>query len=627
MASSKFIRLIRDNDGLPKEDILVYLVPSGTAFNDSMPVEEHVSRKGYYSRAQVPDGEYDIYVDLGAGPVLYESAVWQGEKIISDLIDDLGTDNTNYNVSTSRHGLAPKLPSDATKFFDGTGAYDTVKDSDLSTSDVTVNNVAITKHGFVPKAPNDDLKFLDGTGNWDTIKEADLLLSDNFMGDVGIDRHGFCPKAPDDNSKFLDGEAVYDTVKDSDLSTSDITTNNVSTSKHGFAPKLPNDATKYLDGTGAFTVPAGSGGVSDAEFFPASGVFREYKDIIPTGEGYCKELLAPRPDPATAGYQTAEFEDCSELYKPVILEVGDFYYLYYCASTQKYQTDPADSDTDKRKSDFQRNNQVFLAWKRKENGLRGGGWQKWRGGRQPVIPIDTDIYGGGYEVGRIWLRSVIYSTILSCYVCAYGCDKGYDGSSHIVYWGFATSPDGIVWTKMNNHYAFLGAGDTSTLHSGALIEYGGYFYLFSSMGSSTLPSLYRSEDLVSWTLINSTMWTSTYYWIYDAKIYDGYLYVACGTSTMGAVVLMRIAVASIESAGSYTNLGTLFAGSYAMGECNGGIDSGFSMVNWCNIHKYDTDKWVIMYNYYKDRFARYNVVKECGIREFSFGSSTPMPGA
>lgn len=44
------------------------------------------------------------------------------------------------------------------------------------------------------------------------------------------------------------------------LAFTDITTNNASTAKHGFAPKYPNDATKYLDGTGAYTVPAGSGG-------------------------------------------------------------------------------------------------------------------------------------------------------------------------------------------------------------------------------------------------------------------------------------------------------------------------------------------------------------------------------
>ena len=46
------------------------------------------------------------------------------------------------------------------------------------------------------------------------------------------------------------------------LTLSDNTTGNVSTSKHGFAPKSPNDATKYLDGTGAYSTPAGSGGIT-----------------------------------------------------------------------------------------------------------------------------------------------------------------------------------------------------------------------------------------------------------------------------------------------------------------------------------------------------------------------------
>lgn len=39
-----------------------------------------------------------------------------------------------------------------------------VADADLSTSDVTTNNVSTSKHGFAPKAPNDATKFLDGTG-------------------------------------------------------------------------------------------------------------------------------------------------------------------------------------------------------------------------------------------------------------------------------------------------------------------------------------------------------------------------------------------------------------------------------------------------------------------------------
>ncbi len=73
-------------------------------------------------------------------------------------------DNTTQDVSTTKHGYAPKAPNDATKFLDGTGAWDTVKDSDLSTSDITTNDVSTSKHGFAPKLPNDATKYLDGTG-------------------------------------------------------------------------------------------------------------------------------------------------------------------------------------------------------------------------------------------------------------------------------------------------------------------------------------------------------------------------------------------------------------------------------------------------------------------------------
>lgn len=40
----------------------------------------------------------------------------------------------------------------------------TVTDATLSTSDITTNNVSTSKHGFAPKAPNDATKYLDGTG-------------------------------------------------------------------------------------------------------------------------------------------------------------------------------------------------------------------------------------------------------------------------------------------------------------------------------------------------------------------------------------------------------------------------------------------------------------------------------
>lgn len=74
------------------------------------------------------------------------------------------TDITSGDVSTTKHGFAPKAPNDATKFLNGMAAYAQVKESDIAFTDITTGNVSITKHGHAPKAPNDATKYLDGTG-------------------------------------------------------------------------------------------------------------------------------------------------------------------------------------------------------------------------------------------------------------------------------------------------------------------------------------------------------------------------------------------------------------------------------------------------------------------------------
>ena len=96
-------------------------------------------------------------------------------------------DNTTANVSTSKHGYAPKSPNDATKFLDGTGAYDTVKDADLVTTDVTTNDADNTKHGFLPKT-------IPGTATastplcLDANKAADVLraTTSRALGGTGV---------------------------------------------------------------------------------------------------------------------------------------------------------------------------------------------------------------------------------------------------------------------------------------------------------------------------------------------------------------------------------------------------------------------------------------------------------
>lgn len=64
----------------------------------------------------------------------------------------------------------PTTDGNANEFLqtDGSGVstWAVVTDALLSTSDITTNNVSTTKHGFAPKAPNDATKFLNGVGAW-----------------------------------------------------------------------------------------------------------------------------------------------------------------------------------------------------------------------------------------------------------------------------------------------------------------------------------------------------------------------------------------------------------------------------------------------------------------------------
>lgn len=56
-------------------------------------------------------------VDAGGASVAFTSGVTVTEAALSL------SNNTTANVSTSKHGLTPILPNDATKYLDGTGAY------------------------------------------------------------------------------------------------------------------------------------------------------------------------------------------------------------------------------------------------------------------------------------------------------------------------------------------------------------------------------------------------------------------------------------------------------------------------------------------------------------------------
>ncbi len=146
--------------------------------------------------------------------------------------------------------------------FSGTSIIvSTITETQISLSDVTTDNVTSTKHGFAPKSPGDPTQYLNGdvTPTWAFVRDSHLLLTDITTNNVTGGQHGFAPRSPSDATKFLNGAVTpaFAQVKDSDLSTSDVTTNDVSSTKHGFAPKSPADSTQFLNGaaTPAYASP------------------------------------------------------------------------------------------------------------------------------------------------------------------------------------------------------------------------------------------------------------------------------------------------------------------------------------------------------------------------------------
>lgn len=104
-------------------------------------------------------------------------------------LDTLGgaSDTTNLNASSTKHGLSPKSPADATQFLNGaaTPAYAQVKDSDLSTSDVTTNNATSAKHGFLKKLSNTASDVLRGDGTFGGVNPGLTAGSIIYAGASG----------------------------------------------------------------------------------------------------------------------------------------------------------------------------------------------------------------------------------------------------------------------------------------------------------------------------------------------------------------------------------------------------------------------------------------------------------
>lgn len=77
------------------------------------------------------------------------------------VLGTVSSGNISACTSTSMTMVTPILGTPTSGTLTNCTGY---TDANLSTSDITTNDVSTTKHGFAPKAPNDATKYLDGSG-------------------------------------------------------------------------------------------------------------------------------------------------------------------------------------------------------------------------------------------------------------------------------------------------------------------------------------------------------------------------------------------------------------------------------------------------------------------------------
>jgi hypothetical protein len=182
-----------------------------------------------------------------------DGADWNTTGVLPD--GGLGlTDVTTNNVTSAKHGFAPKSPADAAKFLNGaaTPAFAAVADSDLATTDITTNNVTSSKHGFAPKSPADAATFLNGaaTPAFAAVADSDLAMTDVTTNNVTSTKHGLAPKSPADAAKFLNGAATPAFA----YPVATVVTSSVTSNQDNWAPGITGHTLIYWNGSSNITV-------------------------------------------------------------------------------------------------------------------------------------------------------------------------------------------------------------------------------------------------------------------------------------------------------------------------------------------------------------------------------------
>lgn len=243
---------------------------------------------------------------VSAGGTTYRSTL--SEIAASIKIDDLALpdDNTDLDVSTTRHGLVPKLPGGTTTFLRADGTYaapsasglpvvDTtslVEDPGDATKEMRIDVGAVsTATVRVLTMPDQDVDLTPNTGTFPSASHAsrhqnggaDEVSVDGLSGLLADGQIPLAHATSHQNGGsdeiavtglsglLADGQTPLahaashqsggsDAVKLDDFATPDDNTDlNASTTRHGLLPKLSNVATAFLDGQGNWNAPIAFG--------------------------------------------------------------------------------------------------------------------------------------------------------------------------------------------------------------------------------------------------------------------------------------------------------------------------------------------------------------------------------
>jgi len=93
----------------------------------------------------------------GSGSIVLQTS----PTLITPLLGTVTSGNISACTSTSMVMVTPLLGTPTSGVLTNCTGY---TDANLSTSNITTNNVTTSKHGFAPILPNDATKYLDGTG-------------------------------------------------------------------------------------------------------------------------------------------------------------------------------------------------------------------------------------------------------------------------------------------------------------------------------------------------------------------------------------------------------------------------------------------------------------------------------